>query len=74
MGGCLAGAAQSRGYETRVLPLSDGGEGFLEVMGGTVMVTTVTGPAGDPVEAEWRMVDLPGAGRLAVIESARASG
>jgi len=36
-------------------PAADGGEGTLDVLGGTVRVTTVRGPLGDPVEAEWRM-------------------
>ncbi|MGI8756271.1 MAG: glycerate kinase [Acidimicrobiales bacterium] len=54
---------------TTQVPLSDGGEGFLEVFGGANRTTTVTGPLGDPVEAAWRLVD-----RVAVIEMARASG
>jgi glycerate kinase len=56
------------------IPLADGGEGTLDALlaarGGARRMTTVTGPLGDPVAAEW--------GRLpdgtAVIEMARASG
>jgi glycerate kinase len=66
-----AGAAEA-GWETDECPLSDGGEGFLDVLdvlGGEMSVTSVTGPLGDSVEAEWR-----NGGDTAVIESARASG
>ena len=31
--------------------MADGGEGFLDVLGGANRTTTVTGPLGDPVEA-----------------------
>lgn len=62
-GGCAAGA------RTAEVPLSDGGEGFLDVFGGANRTTTVTGPLGDPVEARWRQT-----GKLAVIEMAEASG
>lgn len=51
------------------VPLADGGEGTLEVMGGPNRSTLVTGPLGDPVRAEWRFSQ-----DLAVIEMARASG
>jgi glycerate kinase len=50
--------------------VADGGEGTLEVLGGTVRTTVVQGPLGDPVRAEWRM---HGDG-TAVVETARASG
>ncbi len=56
------------------LPLADGGDGTLDVIvaarGGSRRTTTVTGPLGDPVDAEWAML---GDG-TAVIEMARASG
>lgn len=51
------------------LPMADGGEGTLEALGGANRTSTVTGPLGDPVEAEWRL-----ARGTAVIEMARASG
>src|SRR5581483_3643802 len=75
-----AGAAEAlaRGVEAaeagRRLPLADGGEGTLDALlasqGGSRRRATVTGPLGDPVEAEWGL--LPD--RTAVVESARASG
>jgi glycerate 2-kinase len=60
--------------EVRRLPLADGGEGTLDALlasqGGARRRATVTGPLGDPVEAEWGV--LPDG--TAVVESARASG
>ena len=50
-------------------PMSDGGEGILDVLGGANRTSRVTGPLGDPVEAAWRFH-----GRTAVIEMAQASG
>ena len=58
-----------RGHEVIGLPMADGGEGTLEALGGANRTATVTGPLGDPVEAEWRL-----ARGTAVIEMARASG
>jgi glycerate kinase len=56
------------------LPLADGGEGTLDALlasrGGSRRVARVTGPLGEPVDAEWGV--LPGG--LAVVEMARASG
>jgi glycerate kinase len=37
------------------MPMADGGEGTLEVLGGANRVTTVAGPLGHPVQAEWRL-------------------
>ncbi len=51
-------------------PMADGGEGFLDVLGGPNRTTLVSGPLGDPVEAGWRL----GRSRTAVVEMARASG
>ncbi|MBX3284233.1 MAG: glycerate kinase [Actinobacteria bacterium] len=65
----VAVAGRTVGATTHEVPLSDGGEGFLDVFGGANRTTTVTGPLGAPVEAGWRL-----AGRTAVIEMARASG
>jgi glycerate kinase len=50
--------------------LADGGEGTLEALGGDVRWTTVQGPLGVPVSAEWRLRD----GETAIIEMAKASG
>jgi glycerate kinase len=57
------------GIDCVELPLADGGEGTLDVLGGPNRITTVTGPQGQPVEAAWRMHR-----GVAVIEMARASG
>jgi glycerate kinase len=51
-------------------PVADGGSGTLDALGGTRHRSTVRGPLGDPVAAEWRM---QGDG-TAVVEMARASG
>jgi glycerate kinase len=60
--------------EIASLPLADGGEGTLDALvaarGGSRRKATVTGPLGDPVEAEWAL--LPGG--VAVVEMAQASG
>ncbi len=65
----LAAGARAAGWECRELPLADGGEGTLAVLGGANRVTVVTGPLGFEVEAGWRL-----AGGVAVVEAARASG
>ena len=57
------------GIDCTEMPLADGGEGTLEVLGGPNRSTLVTGPLGDPVRAEWRFSQ-----GVAVIEMARASG
>ena len=65
----IASAAARAGWACDEVPMADGGEGTLDVLGGANRTTTVTGPLGDPVLAGWRLD-----GRLAVIEMARASG
>ncbi|HEX6208005.1 MAG TPA: glycerate kinase, partial [Actinomycetota bacterium] len=59
------------------LPVADGGEGTLSTLvaalGGEVRRAKVTGPLGDPVEAEFGLVETP-EGREAIVEMARASG
>jgi glycerate kinase len=62
-------AAGAAGHSCDPVPVADGGEGFLDALGGPNRTTTVTGPLGDPVEAEWRLDR-----GQAVIEMARASG
>ena len=66
----IAGAARAAGWTCTEVPLADGGEGTLDAFGGANRTSTVTGPLGRPVEAEWRMGD----DGVAVVESARASG
>lgn len=69
VGAAVASAVEAVGSEAIVQPMADGGEGTLEAFGGPNRTTTVAGPLGDPVAAEWAIRD----GR-AVIEMARASG
>jgi glycerate 2-kinase len=61
--------AWENGWDCDEVPMSDGGEGFLDALGGPNRTTLVTGPLGDPVEASWRLE-----GRRAVLEMAQASG
>jgi glycerate kinase len=64
-----AGAART-GRTAVELPLADGGEGTLDVLGGGNRRTTVTGPLGEPVEAEWRLEE----DGTALVEAALACG
>src|SRR5918993_3635687 len=57
------------GDDVDEVPMSDGGEGLLDVLGGPNRTSVVTGPLGAPVTAAWRIAQ-----RTAVIEMARASG
>ncbi|MFM7684362.1 MAG: glycerate kinase [Actinomycetota bacterium] len=57
------------GHDCVEHPVADGGEGTLEALGGPNRTSTVTGPLGDPVRADWRFHR-----GTAVIEMARASG
>jgi glycerate kinase len=69
-----AGLQRAGFDDVDALPLADGGEGTLDALvvarGGSRRTATVTGPLGDPVDAEWAL--LPGG--VAVVEMARASG
>jgi len=74
-----AAAAMARGLhsagfdEVRSLPLADGGEGTLDALlaaGGSRRRVRVTGPLGDPVDAEYGLTP----DGLGVVEMARASG
>jgi glycerate kinase len=66
----VARAAATAGATCDAAPVADGGEGTLEALGGAVRTTTVRGPLGEPVAAEWRLQ----ADGTAVVEMARASG
>jgi glycerate kinase len=57
------------GHDCVEQPVADGGEGTLEALGGPNRTSTVSGPLGDAVQAEWRFHR-----GTAVIEMARASG
>jgi glycerate kinase len=65
------------GAEVETVPMADGGEGTLDALvaalGGRRHRVTVSGPLGDPVEAEFAVAAAP-EGRLGIVEMARASG
>ncbi|MGH9170922.1 MAG: glycerate kinase family protein [Acidimicrobiales bacterium] len=65
----IAAGARRHGVASVERPLSDGGEGLLDIAGGANRSTQVTGPLGRPVLAEWRLEDGE-----AVIEMAGAAG
>lgn len=64
-----ADGARRATWDCDQIPMSDGGEGLLAVLGGANRSTTVTGPLRAPVDAAWRLD-----GTTAVIESAEACG
>ena len=75
-----AAAAMARGLrnagfdDVRVVPMADGGDGTLDTLvaavGGSRRTARVTGPLGDPVDAEWALIGES----TAVVETAKASG
>ena len=65
----MAGAARRAGWTADEVPMSDGGEGLLDAVGGEARTAAVSGPLGRPVQAEWRLL-----GTTAVIEMSRAAG
>jgi glycerate kinase len=68
----LAAGVRRTGRDAVALPLADGGEGTLEVLcpdRSERQTARVTGPLGEPVEAEWGLRN-----GTAVVEMARASG
>lgn len=65
----IALGAADAGWICDQAPLSDGGEGLLEVFGGANRSSSVTGPLGRVVDAAWRLD-----GGTAIIESAEACG
>ena len=46
-------ACWEAGHDCIEIPLADGGEGLLDVLGGPNRRSVVTGPLGEPVEAAW---------------------
>jgi glycerate kinase len=71
----IASEARRAGWTADEVPMSDGGEGLLEVIGGLARVTIVQGPLGQPVAAEWRLLaPTEETGPTAVIEMTRAAG
>ncbi|HLI25171.1 MAG TPA: glycerate kinase, partial [Acidimicrobiales bacterium] len=65
----VARAATAAGWSCDQIPVSDGGEGFCDVVGGHIRRATVRGPLGQPLRSYWRMK-----GSVAVVEMALASG
>ena len=82
----IAGGVRAGGMEAIELPVADGGEGTLEALvstlGGELRSATVSDPLGRPVEADFALLERlsgrrarpAGAGPVAVVECARASG
>ncbi len=71
----MAAGARRAGFDEVVeVPLADGGEGTLDALlaarGGSRRTTRVTGPLGEPVDAQWGVLT----GGTAIVEMARASG
>jgi glycerate kinase len=66
----IATGAERAGWTAVALPLADGGEGTLDVLGGGNRRTRVGGPLGEPVEAAWRLEE----DGTALIEAAQACG
>ncbi|MDZ4828432.1 MAG: glycerate kinase [Actinomycetota bacterium] len=68
-----AGLARSGFDDVVEVPLADGGEGTLDTLlaarGGARRPARVTGPLGEPVDAEWGVI-----GGTAIVEMAQASG
>lgn len=63
--------------QVELLPVADGGEGWVETLvratGGRLVTRQVTGPLGEPVEAQYGLFQQDGE-EVAVIEMAAASG
>jgi glycerate 2-kinase len=66
----IAAGAERAGWTAAEVPLADGGEGTLDVLGGGNRRTLVSGPLGRPVEAAWRLEE----DGTALIEAAEACG
>jgi glycerate kinase len=70
----IAAGVRTVGFDVHEVPLADGGEGTLDALlatrGGSRRHARVTGPLGEPVDAEYGVL----ADGTAVVEMARASG
>lgn len=69
----IGAAGRAAGWEVDEVPVSDGGEGFLDCFAGRgrARTTSVQNALGRPVPAEWMLLE---GGRTAVVETARAIG
>lgn len=76
--GAVARGLEQEGRPADVCPVADGGEGTLEALsqalGATLVDAEVIDPLGRPVLAQLGLAELGRAGRVAIVESARASG
>ena len=75
VGEAVGSAASVYGWHTTVVPVSDGGEGFLEAIAGRFESGRFTGPDGNHVIARWgwARTNSPEE-RTAVLETAQVSG
>ena len=53
--GAIGRAVEKAGAHPALHPMADGGEGTLDALGGPNRHSTVSGPLGDTVEAEWQL-------------------
>ncbi|MFL5867259.1 MAG: glycerate kinase [Thermoleophilaceae bacterium] len=67
----IAAGLRDAGREAFELPVADGGEGTMDVLGGELRTARVSDPLGRPVEASFALLDES---RTAVVETAQASG
>ena len=65
----LAAGVRGAGGDATELPVADGGDGTLELLGGEARVSEVSAPLGGTVRARWSLL-----GTTAVVESAQALG
>ena len=70
----ISDVVSEMGFEPVPVAISDGGEGLLEAFGGTAHHSSVTGPLGETVHAQWTVREDPDGDVTAIIEMARASG
>lgn len=68
----VAAGARTARWRCDQAPVADGGEGILDVLGGSPRSSRVQGPLGEVVDAEWRFLD--GRPPTAVLEMARVAG
>jgi len=47
--------ARAHDWVADEVPLADGGEGFLDVLGSRLRTSNVEGPLGEPVQAQWAL-------------------
>lgn len=66
----VAAGVRSTGREAVEMPVADGGEGTVDVLGGEAVCAAVSGPLGDPVDASFALRE----DGSAVVECAAASG